>query len=144
MNLWKSRPKCVPKDFFVKLIQIHIIGTKEKSSQHLRFFDTFEHNRPIGENSPNLGWFLKYFRQKIGVFAQNKAKLCKNWIVTLVFEKKRHFFAENWQISPKIVIIITSTPGHPVNQSSDEWYLLFLLFASTFLQTTRCRAFSSR
>jgi hypothetical protein len=25
-------------------------------------------------------------------FAQNKAKLCKTWIITLVFEKKRQFF----------------------------------------------------
>jgi hypothetical protein len=30
----------------------------------------------------------------------------------LVFEKNANFFAENWQKSPKIVII-TSTPGHP-------------------------------
>jgi hypothetical protein len=25
-------------------------------------------------------------------FAQNKAKLCKNWIITLVFEKNANFF----------------------------------------------------
>jgi hypothetical protein len=31
-------------------------------------------------------------------------------IITLVFEKNANFFAENWQKSPKIVII-TSTPG---------------------------------
>jgi hypothetical protein len=30
-------------------------------------------------------------------------------IITLVFEKNANFFAENWQKSPKIVII-TSTP----------------------------------
>jgi hypothetical protein len=42
-------------------------------------------------------------------FAQNKAKLCKNWILTLVFEKNAIFFAENCQKSQKIVII-TSTP----------------------------------
>jgi hypothetical protein len=29
-------------------------------------------------------------------FAQNKAKLCKNLIRTLVFEKNTNFFAENW------------------------------------------------
>jgi hypothetical protein len=39
----------------------------------------------------------------------NKAKLCKNLIITLVFEKNAKYFAENWQKSPKIVII-TSTP----------------------------------
>jgi hypothetical protein len=41
---------------------------------------------------------------------QNKAKLCKILIITLVFEKNANFFAENWEKSPKIVII-TSTPG---------------------------------
>jgi hypothetical protein len=40
---------------------------------------------------------------------QNKAKLCKMLIITLVFEKNANFFAENCQKSPKIVII-TSTP----------------------------------
>jgi hypothetical protein len=59
--------------------------------------------------------FFKYFRRKIlrknwRFFAQNKAKLCKNWIITLVFEKNANFFAKNWQKSQKIVII-TSTPG---------------------------------
>jgi hypothetical protein len=41
---------------------------------------------------------------------QNKAKLCKNLIITLVFEKNADFFAENCQKSQKIVII-TSVPG---------------------------------
>jgi hypothetical protein len=36
---------------------------------------------------------------------------CKKLITTLVFEKKRHFFAENWQKSQKIVIT-TSIPGN--------------------------------
>jgi hypothetical protein len=40
---------------------------------------------------------------------QNKAKLCKIFIITLVSEKNANFFAENWQKSQKIVII-TSTP----------------------------------
>jgi hypothetical protein len=41
---------------------------------------------------------------------QNKAKLCKNLIITLVFEKNVNFFAEN---CPKLqkILIITSTPG---------------------------------
>jgi hypothetical protein len=38
----------------------------------------------------------------LAFFAQNKAKLCKNWILTLVFEKNANFFADNWQKSPKI------------------------------------------
>jgi hypothetical protein len=41
---------------------------------------------------------------------QNKAKLCKNFIITLVFEKNAIFFAENCQKSQKIVII-TSVLG---------------------------------
>jgi hypothetical protein len=44
---------------------------------------------------------------------QNKAKLCKILIITLVFEKNANFFAENWQKSQKVVII-TSTPGSVV------------------------------
>jgi hypothetical protein len=52
----------------------------------------------------------KNLAKKLAFFAQNKAKLCKNWIITLVFEKNDNFFAENWHKSQKIVII-TSTPG---------------------------------
>jgi hypothetical protein len=48
--------------------------------------------------------------KKMAFLTQNKAKLCKNWIITLVFEKNANFFAENCQKSQKIVII-TSTPG---------------------------------
>jgi hypothetical protein len=47
--------------------------------------------------------FSKKQIAKIGVLTQNKAKLCKILIITLVFEKNANF-------SPKIVII-TSTPG---------------------------------
>jgi hypothetical protein len=55
---------------------------------------------------------LKIFSKKLAFFAQNKTKLCKNWIITLDFEKNANFLAENWQKSQKIVII-TSTPGRP-------------------------------
>jgi hypothetical protein len=41
---------------------------------------------------------------------QNKAKVCKNLIITLVFEKNADFFVENCRKSHKIVII-TSTLG---------------------------------
>jgi predicted dinucleotide-binding enzyme len=47
--------------------------------------------------------------EKMAFLAQNKAKLCKILIITLVFEKNANFFAENRQKSQKIVII-TSTP----------------------------------
>jgi hypothetical protein len=47
--------------------------------------------------------------KKLAFLTQNKAKLCKILIITLFFEKNANFFAENWQKSPKIVII-TPTP----------------------------------
>jgi hypothetical protein len=48
--------------------------------------------------------------KKLAFLTQNKAKLCKILIITLVFEKNAKLFGENWQKSLKIVII-TSTPG---------------------------------
>jgi hypothetical protein len=47
--------------------------------------------------------------KKLAFFTQNKAKLCKILIITLVFEKNANFFAENCQKSQKIVTI-TSVP----------------------------------
>jgi hypothetical protein len=43
----------------------------------------------------------KNFATKLAFFAQNKAKICKKWIITLVFEKNANFFAENCQKSHK-------------------------------------------
>jgi hypothetical protein len=48
--------------------------------------------------------------KKLAFLTQNKAKLFKIVIITLVFEKNANFFAENCRKSQKIVII-TSTPG---------------------------------
>jgi hypothetical protein len=59
-----------------------------------------------------LNIIAKKMAKILAFLTQIKAKLCKNLIITLVFEKKRQFFAENCQKSQKIVIIITSTPGH--------------------------------
>jgi hypothetical protein len=50
--------------------------------------------------------------KKLVFLTQNKAKLCKIWIITLIFEKNANFFVENGRKSQKIVII-TSTPGLP-------------------------------
>jgi hypothetical protein len=47
---------------------------------------------------------------------QNKAKICKILIITLVIEKNANFFAKNWQKSQKIVII-TSTPDELVKKN---------------------------
>jgi hypothetical protein len=52
----------------------------------------------------------KYLAKKMAFLTRNKGKVLKNVILTLVFEKNAIFFAENYQKSQKIVIII-STPG---------------------------------
>jgi hypothetical protein len=67
----------------------------------------------------------KLSAKKLAFLTQNKAKLCKNLIITLVFEKNANFFAENWQKSLKIVII-TSTPDRDrikVKKWSGLWIL---------------------
>jgi hypothetical protein len=51
------------------------------------------------------------FAKKLTFLTQNKDELLKNLIITLVFNNNANSFAENWEKSPKIVII-TSTPGH--------------------------------
>jgi hypothetical protein len=56
-----------------------------------------------------LNIFAKRSAKKSAFFTQNNAKLFKNWIITLVFEKNANFLTENCQKSHKIVII-TSTP----------------------------------
>jgi hypothetical protein len=55
----------------------------------------------------------KISAKKLEILTQNKAKLCKILIITLVFEKNANFFAENCRKSQKIVII-TPTPD-PAN-----------------------------
>jgi hypothetical protein len=42
---------------------------------------------------------LKNSAKKLAFLTQNKAKLCKHLIITLVFEKNANFFAENWRKS---------------------------------------------
>jgi hypothetical protein len=49
--------------------------------------------------------FAKISAKKLAFLTQNKAKLCKSLIITLVFEKNANFFAEKCQKSQKIVII---------------------------------------
>jgi hypothetical protein len=70
--------------------------------------------------------FKRYFRQKKSVkklafLTQNKAKLFKHLIITLVFEKNANFFAENGRKSQKIVII-TSTPGKKIKLQIKKLY----------------------
>jgi hypothetical protein len=55
-----------------------------------------------------ITWDRCYDLKILAFLTQNKAKLCKILIITLVFEKNANFFAENCQKSQKIVIIITS------------------------------------
>jgi hypothetical protein len=68
--------------------------------------------------------------KKLAFLTQNKAKLCKILIITLVFEKNANFFAENCRKSQKIVII-TSTPGHESPGLGAKFYTSF--FANTAL-----------
>jgi hypothetical protein len=57
----------------------------------------------------------KKLAKNYAFLTQNKAKLCNNLFITLVFEKNANFFAENCLKSPKIVII-TSTPDVLANK----------------------------
>jgi hypothetical protein len=56
-----------------------------------------------------LNIFAEKFSEKLAFLTQNKAKLCKKFIITLVLDKNAYFFAENCQKSQKIVMI-TSVP----------------------------------
>jgi hypothetical protein len=56
--------------------------------------------------------------KKLAFLTQHKAKLCKNWIITLVFEKNANFFAEKCQKSQKIVII-TLVPDESAKRSHE-------------------------
>jgi hypothetical protein len=59
-----------------------------------------------GTSQPDVMIFKNIFAKKsakMAFFTQNKAKLCSNLIITLIFEKKRQFvrrklskIAENW------------------------------------------------
>jgi hypothetical protein len=90
----------------VKILELHVYVGK------------FSLQKNLTAQGPTL-CFLKIFSpknsEKIGVLTQNKAKICKILIITLVFEKNANFIpAKNWQKSQKIVII-TSTPGQAVS-----------------------------
>jgi hypothetical protein len=56
-----------------------------------------------GTDVMNLKIFSpKKIAKKLAFLTQNKAKLCKILIITLVFEKNANFFAENWQNRRKL------------------------------------------
>jgi hypothetical protein len=57
-------------------------------------------------------FWLKNSAKKLALLTQNKAKVRKILIITLVLEKNAKFFDEICQKSQKTVII-TSTPGLP-------------------------------
>jgi uncharacterized protein YwgA len=52
--------------------------------------------------------------QKLAFLTHNKGKLCKNLIITLVFEKTINFFDQDCRKLQKIVFI-TSTAGRNSN-----------------------------
>jgi hypothetical protein len=62
-------------------------GLKDSTGTDVMFFKIF---------SPKLS------AKKFAFFTQNKAKLCKMLIITLVFEKNANFFAENCQNRRKL------------------------------------------
>jgi hypothetical protein len=57
---------------------------------------------------------LKNSAKKLAFLTQNKVKLWKHFMITLVFEKNANFFAENCRKSQKIVTI-TSTTDYFIN-----------------------------
>jgi hypothetical protein len=71
--------------------------------------------------------FAKKFSKKLAFLTQNKGKLCKILIITLVFEKNVNFFAENCRKSQKIVII-TSTPDWANFRLLGDFFLLGSFF----------------
>jgi hypothetical protein len=73
----------------------------------------------------------KNFANKLAFFTQTQAKLFKNLIITLVFEKNAKFFAENCLILQKIVVI-TSTPGFPDECPSRMFAPILTLSISSF------------
>jgi hypothetical protein len=66
----------------------------------------------------------------LAFLTQNKAKLCKILIITLVLEKNANFFAENRRKSQKIVII-TSTPDGANFRPLGHCVLWAVFFSST-------------
>jgi hypothetical protein len=67
----------------------------------------------------------KIQQKKLAFLTQNKAKLCKILIITLVFEKNANFFAVNCRKSQKIVII-TSTPGFLFSFDTNQLHIALL------------------
>jgi hypothetical protein len=58
-------------------------------------------------------YFDEIFGENIGFFAQTTTSFCKNVIITMTFDKKAIFFAENWQKSQKIANICNIVPRVP-------------------------------
>jgi hypothetical protein len=68
----------------------------------------------------------KNLAKKLAFLSQNKAKLCKNLIITLVFEKNANLFAENCRKSQKIVINIDPRFRNATYLKSNTNYPLFV------------------
>jgi hypothetical protein len=95
-NVWKEN-RFFSSSFFFLWIWVTVEMTNRKLKGNI-WRDYEEGVKKLG---PMLG-FLKYFRRKIWrFFAQTGAKICKNLIITLIFERNANFFAENWQKSHK-------------------------------------------
>jgi hypothetical protein len=73
-------------------------GTRAVSSARQPFAERAWPQRvePAGRVTRDRCYNFKIFSpknlaKKLAFYAQNKAKLCKNWIITLVFEKNANF-----------------------------------------------------
>jgi hypothetical protein len=87
--------------------EISAFSSRERSETSAKCFQA----REPGTDVMILNIFSpKNLAKKLAFLTQNKAKLCKILIITLVWGKNAIFFAENCRKSQKIVII-TSTPG---------------------------------
>jgi hypothetical protein len=77
----------------------------------------------------------KNVAKNLAFLTQNKAKLWKILIITLVFEKNTNFFAKNRQKQQKIVII-TLTPDWANFRLSGDWLLWAEFFKITVVVQT--------
>jgi hypothetical protein len=87
---------CVPKiqhDHF--LWRIFFLLPETCKTQHT-------HTHPSVTDAMIFQIYLPKNSETMAFLTQNKAKECKNLVITLVFLEKRHFFAENYENSIKL------------------------------------------
>jgi hypothetical protein len=101
----EKSPKYVPTHFYHDYVMRNFNRGQSGPKTGLLIFVNLPrvNNHPLDENFGESGtdvmifkiFSLKNSAKKLAFLTQNKAKLCKNLIITLVFEKNANFFAEN-------------------------------------------------